>query len=213
MRGEYKNIRWNALLFPCSLMLSIRRVKKRWFFLGSLALTMAVMLLTLYLERDGGPRSREPNIKQLEEGLYLTPQLFPRQIASLRDLGVKTIIDMRPDGEAFSQPSSVVMQSAAHSLKLDFHYIPVPHESIPPEAVEALDKALPPDAMPACLYCRTGRRAARLYALVQASRAHGPNATAILKMVSDAGFSADDLKEEIGQRIDHRTSPSTAARP
>lgn len=95
-----------------------------------------------------------------------------------------------------------------------FLYIPVPHESIPESAVAALDHALSEDPRSAVLYCRTGRRAARLFALVQASRSDGPGADEIFKMVSAAGFSAEDLKDDINQRIAHRGgAPSATAQP
>jgi len=105
------------------------------------------------------------------------------------------------------------MQAAARNWGLGFHYIPVPHESIPAEDVVALGKALNPEVLPACLYCRTGRRAVRLYALVQASRSGGPNANEILEMVKNAGFSAEDLKDEIAQRIAHRDTNAVTPHP
>ncbi|EDY22192.1 protein of unknown function DUF442 [Chthoniobacter flavus Ellin428] len=189
-------------------------VKKRWLFIGSLLLTMTVMLTALYLARDGGPYGRVPKLTRLgQEDVYFTSQLRPKQIAGLPRYHIKTVVDIRPDGEAPHQPSSSEMVEVAFAYDIIFRYIPVPHESIPPEAVEALDKALTPKAMPACLYCRTGRRAVRLYALVQASRANGPDAAAILEMVRDAGFSADDLKEEIAQRIARRNTHADAALP
>lgn len=86
----------------------------------------------------------------------------------------------------------------------------MPHESIPDGAVDALGEALSQEARPAVLYCRTGRRAVRLYALEEASRVDGPNTEAILQMVRAAGFSADDLQDTIEQRLAHRRPAPTA---
>jgi protein tyrosine phosphatase (PTP) superfamily phosphohydrolase (DUF442 family) len=61
---------------------------------------------------------------------------------------------------------------------------------------------------PAALYCRTGRRAARLFALAEAARFNGPDADAIAQMVRNAGFAADDLAPEIANRISRRQPTS-----
>jgi uncharacterized protein (TIGR01244 family) len=122
------------------------------------------------------------------------------------------IIDIRPDGEAPDQVPSSEIEAAANKMRMGFYYIPVPHEGIPASAVDALGQALTSSqARPAVLYCRTGRRAVRLYALEEASRIDGPDTDAILKMVRATGFSADDLKDEINQRLSHRNSSPAAA--
>jgi uncharacterized protein (TIGR01244 family) len=117
---------------------------------------------------------------------------------------------MRPDGEAADQAPSAEIKNAAERDGLGFHYIPVPHESIPEADVQALSEVLSHDNMPAVLYCRTGRRAVRLFALVEASRVDGPGADAILGTVRAAGFSADDLREDIARRLANRTSAPAA---
>ena len=93
---------------------------------------------------------------------------------------------------------------------LDFSYIPVPHESIPPATVNELRDVLLSSQKPAVLYCRTGRRAVRTFALFEASRQGGPSADTILAMVKHAGFSAEDLRPEIVSRIAARTAASEA---
>lgn len=85
-------------------------------------------------------------------------------------------------------------------------FIPVPHENIPDTAVAALRDALSDHEKPTLLYCHTGRRAVRTFALEEASRPDGPTAEAILKMVSRAGFSADDIANEITERIKNRNA-------
>ena len=44
----------------------------------------------------------------------------------------------------------------------------------------------------------------RTFALVEASRVDGPSYDDIIKMVKQAGFSADDLKDNINERISKR---------
>lgn len=183
-------------------------------FLLTVAVTAGAFLLHFYLGRPREDRFRHaqspaPEIKRISDKLYLTSQLRVEDLATVEKLGIKTIVDIRPDGEAPDQTPSYQIKSASNGAGLGFYYIPVPHESIPEGAVVALDHALTPDELPAVLYCRTGRRAVRLFALVQASRVDGPGVDAIMEMVRAAGFSADDLRGEITQRFSHRSNAPT----
>jgi uncharacterized protein (TIGR01244 family) len=96
------------------------------------------------------------------------------------------------------------MAMEARGRGLNFHYIPVPHEEIPDRAVDELVDVLSNDSQPMVLYCRTGRRAVRTFALAQATKPEGPGVDAICKMVADSGFSAEDLKGAIEARIAKR---------
>ncbi len=173
-------------------------VKTKLFF-GSFAATLSVVLILFFI---GRPPSA--TLQRISDHVFVTAQLQTKHIRRLTDQGIMTLIDLRPDGEAKDQPSSTAMRNAAEPRGLKFFYIPVPHESIPDESVAVLREALSDKQRPALLYCRTGRRAVRTFALVEASRPDGPTSEAILKMVKQAGFSADDIANEITQRIKHR---------
>ncbi len=165
--------------------------------------TVVVTLVGLYLNRPRKPS--EVKLVHVGEDVSITYQLNPQDIHSLWRNKVRTVVDIRPDGEEKGQPSSEEMQRAAKRANVDFFYIPVPHDSIPDEAVAQLSDVLSTRASPlTVLYCRTGRRAVRLYALAEASRNDGPAVDEILKMVRDAGFVAEDLKDEIARRISLR---------
>jgi uncharacterized protein (TIGR01244 family) len=181
-------------------------------FLATLALSTAGFSLLLFLGRPKQPRPVLPELISLSNRVSLTSQLEARNVVALgRRRYVDLIVDIRPDGEAQDQAPSTAIEAAAKPYNIRFHYIPVPHEGIPESAVTALDQVLSENYRSAVLYCRTGRRAARLFALVEASRPDGPKAGDILKMVSDAGFSADDLKDDIDRRIQHRNDAPAAA--
>ena len=176
-------------------------------FLISVALTASVLLAVIYLNRS--PRKIPPTYKliQISEGVFITAQLKPSDLLTLSGReGIRTLVDIRPDGEVKDQPSSTEIAIASKNVGLDFHYIPVPHESIPVQAVDSLKEVLLKQEKPIVLYCRTGRRAVRLFALVEASRADGPNKDEIMKLVKDAGFNADDLTDKIVERISQRNS-------
>lgn len=177
-------------------------------FLISAALTTCVSVAVMYIQSR--PRPQIVPIKISEsDSVYLTPQLSLFDVSSIKAAGINTIVDMRPDNEAKDQPNHEQMEQAASLSNIGFKYLPVPHESIPLETVDALGEFLTSAKKPVVLYCRTGRRAVRTYALVQASQPDGPNAEAILTMVKNTGFTAEDLRNHITIRIASRT-PSEA---
>lgn len=164
------------------------------------------MLVLFYIRRPG---LRPVPVRVSESGsVFVSSQISLRDVGYEAGHGMRTIIDMRPDGEAQDEPSHLEMEQAAKAYGLDFGYIPVPHESIPPATVNELGDALLSSQKPAVLYCRTGRRAVRTFALLEASHPGGPDAEAILAMVENAGFSAEDLRPEIARRITARTATS-----
>jgi uncharacterized protein (TIGR01244 family) len=163
--------------------------------------------MTLVLASAGYSRWQRPEparIKQLTERIGISEQLKPDQVADLARQGYATIIDLRPDGEAPDQPSSAQMHAAAAGRKIAFIYVPVPHGAIPDSAVTALDTALADNAGLVLLYCRSGKRAARTWGLVEASRSGGLEVEAILAAVKASGQSADDLRAQLAARVEAR---------
>jgi uncharacterized protein (TIGR01244 family) len=184
----------------------------RLFFI-TLLLTVAVFLGNSYKNRPA-PLGPEPELVKISEGVYLTSQLQTEDISRVSRKGIHTIVAMRPDGEAEDQPSSSEIAAVAARVRaMRFHYIPVPHDTIPETAVIALQQALRESQGSTLLYCRTGRRAVRLFALTEAARYGGPGMDAILDIVKTAGFSADDLQETIKQRIAARYGIQGGSKP
>lgn len=150
-----------------------------------------------------GKRQSRPAIayQELARGIWVTSQISLDDVRAGELHGVKTLVDLRPDGEAPDQPASAQVAEAAKAVGIDFAYIPVPHEAIPDEAVAKLQATLSGQPRPVLLYCRSGSRAARTWALVEASREYGPPAEGIRRTVSAAGFSTADIDAAIDTRI------------
>jgi uncharacterized protein (TIGR01244 family) len=139
--------------------------------------------------------------KQLTGDVWVSEQITPLQVLGLQAERFATIVDLRPDGEQTGQPSSLEMADAAARAGLAFSYDPVPHGVIPKEAVSKLQASLATQPKPILLYCRSGRRAARTWALAEASRPGGLDARSIEQLVQTAGQSVDDLEHDIQARI------------
>lgn len=142
--------------------------------------------------------------KELTRGVWLTSQITLDDISKGRLHGVKTLVDLRPDGEATDQPPAAAIQDAIKNSGMKFSYIPVPHGTIPNDAVLQLQKLLREQPNPILLYCRSGNRAARTWALSEASTDFGLSGSTIRSSVSAAGFSTSDIDAEIDSRIGAR---------
>jgi uncharacterized protein (TIGR01244 family) len=150
-------------------------------------------------------------VHALAPGIAISEQLQPRAMGAARER-YNTVIDMRPDGEAADQPGSAEMEAAAKAHHLQFAYVPVPHGDIPDEVVDKLANAMASRPGPVLLYCRSGRRAARSWSLVEASRTGGLGADEILAAVKASGQDASDLRAKIEKRIQARKPlPGAAA--
>jgi len=144
----------------------------------------------------------QPQTSRLTNDIQVSGQIQPDDIAALKSQGIKTVIDMRPDGEEPGQPAAAAVAQAARQAGLQFAYIPVPASGdVPPSAVDALWQQMSRSPRPILLYCRSGNRAVRTWALAEAARPGGLDAAAITRHAKDAGRPVDDLQEQIAQRI------------
>jgi uncharacterized protein (TIGR01244 family) len=184
-------------------------MKKRSVFGLSFLCGLLVVLGLIFYNR---PRHTWAKAHAFTPEISITEQIKQSEISTVRRYGFRTIIDLRPDGEAADQVPSADVERAARALDMKFFYVPVQHGPIPDSSVQALEKALRNSPTPVLVYCRSGKRAARTLALVEASRPAGPDATTILAMVRSAGQSADDLTNEIQARIAHRAAQAGAVR-
>lgn len=181
-------------------------VRKRWIFGIAVVAGMSLVLATAAIQRWQRPPPAK--VSRLSGQIAVAEQLSLDQIPELGQRGYATIIDLRPDGEAPDQPSASAVRTRARKSSMRFAYVPVPHGDIPASAVDALQQAIADNPSPVLLYCRSGRRAARTWSLVEASRQDGASGDAILAAVKASGQSADDLAPAIRERIARRAPAS-----
>jgi uncharacterized protein (TIGR01244 family) len=152
------------------------------------------------------PAPHAPSAHPLSNDVSISEQISTDEIDALSRAGFRSIVDLRPDGEAPDQAPSADVANAAKQRGLAFAYVPVQHGDIPDATVAALASKLRALPKPVLLYCRSGRRAARTWALVEASRVGGLDANAIAAAVKSAGQNDDDLGAEIASRIAARST-------
>ncbi len=130
------------------------------------------------------------NVKQLTPDLFVCGQITPADIPALAENGVKSIIINRPTGEGPGQPGHEEVMQAANAAGIEVSYIPVKPGQITPGHIEDFGKALEELPSPTVAFCKTGMRAASLWALSQAGK---QSADDILNAAGECGYDLSKL--------------------
>lgn len=110
--------------------------------------------------------SSSPELKRLDATTFVAVrQLSVGDVDEAAALGIRLIVNNRPDGEEAGQPSSAEIEAAARAAGLEYRHIPVAG-GFPPEQVEKVALAL--EQGPVLAFCRTGTRSTFLWALARA---------------------------------------------
>ncbi|NPD70080.1 TIGR01244 family phosphatase [Lichenicola cladoniae] len=133
--------------------------------------------------------------KRLSASFSASPQLSAADVAAAADAGFRTIIDSRPDAEDADQPSAEDMEAIAQSHGLDFAHIPVTTAiGIDESDIAQMRAAISKSPGPVLGYCRTGTRAAMMWALSQVGET---SPEMLMKASADAGFDLSAIKSRL----------------
>jgi sulfide:quinone oxidoreductase len=108
--------------------------------------------------------------KALSSQISVSPQITAADVKALANLGYRSIICNRPDGEGADQPTFEEIENAAKAAGLEARYIPIVQGTVQDSDAEAFAKAMDELPKPALAYCRTGTRSVTLWSLSQANR-------------------------------------------
>ena len=100
---------------------------------------------------------------QLSPTFFCAPQISPADIAAAKALGVDAAVCQRPDHEEPGQPGSEQVAQWCRDAGIDFIFLPVMPGQITPAHVAEFDR-LTRGKQKLLGYCRTGTRAAILWA-------------------------------------------------
>jgi len=107
-------------------------------------------------------------VQAIASDVCVAPQLTPESMAEAARLGFKSVVNNRPDFEGGpDQPSSAAIAAAAQAAGLEYRFLPVAGGFQSPEEAAQMAKLLQELPRPLLLFCRSGARSARLYALAQ----------------------------------------------
>ena len=110
------------------------------------------------------------NIRSLTPNVAVSDQLVPADIAELKAQGFKAIVCNRPDGEADGQPAWSAIEGVARAAGLETAYIPVVPGQVSDEQALEFREVVTGLPKPVVAFCRTGTRAAQLWALAARDR-------------------------------------------
>jgi len=98
----------------------------------------------------------------------VAPQLTPQAMAEAARQGFKSVINNRPDyEEGPEQPTSAQIEAAARAAGLEYRFLPVDGGYQSPEQAQSMAQLLHELPRPMLMFCRSGARSTRLYALAQ----------------------------------------------
>lgn len=110
------------------------------------------------------------DIRTLTGELSVTPQLTLADIRAVAEVGYRTLVCNRPDGEAPDQPDFAEIERRAPELGLQAHYLPTEPGKVSDEQATAFGQLMDECPKPMVAYCRSGLRSATMWALSQAQR-------------------------------------------
>lgn len=98
----------------------------------------------------------------------VAPQLNADAMAEAARLGFKSVVNNRPDFEGGpDQPTSADIAAAAQAAGMEYRFLPVAGGYQSPEEAAQMARLLQELPRPMLMFCRSGARSARLYALAQ----------------------------------------------
>lgn len=113
--------------------------------------------------------------RTLTDDVLVAPQIDTDAVAEAARLGVRLIINNRPEGESPDQIPGEIIEEAARAAGLGYVAIPVTHSGFSQPQVEAMAKALDSADGPVLAYCRSGTRSTLLWSLAEASGGADPD--------------------------------------
>ncbi len=129
------------------------------------------------------------------EDFAIGPQIVAEDLAALRAAGFASVLNARPDDEAGPYLVSAKARTLAQAAGLAYVHSPTENHAIfEPEAIDRFEAALADLPKPIFAHCKSGTRAAILWALVAARYRAVESVIATLRA---AGQELDFLEQEL----------------
>jgi sulfide:quinone oxidoreductase len=107
-------------------------------------------------------------MKQLHDNLYVGGQIGPQDFITIKEAGITTIINNRPDHEEPGQLTSEDAKKMAAEHDITYHYLPMANgQPLPASLVGDFKAALESADNGVLAHCRSGMRSSFLWALGQ----------------------------------------------
>ena len=152
-----------------------------------------------------------PKITPLTPAFAVADALTPDDFAALSAQGFKSVISVRPDGEAPDQLTGRQEAALAWRHGLTFRHVPAGKlDLFSDPIVEGMEEALRKPEGPVLAHCQSGSRAAIVWA---AASARSQTVDCVIDTLTNAGFDLEFIRDDLDAQADRRrwlgtTSPA-----
>jgi sulfide:quinone oxidoreductase len=151
-----------------------------------------------------------PTIIPITPTFAVAAALGADDFAEVARLGFRTVINTRPDGEEDGQTPARHAARQARAAGLDYSHVPATKlDLFADHIVEAMGDALAGADGPVLAHCKSGQRAAIVWAAAQARA--GGNVDTLLERLATAGFDLQVVRDELEAIADGRADIGGAA--
>ncbi len=146
-------------------------------------------------------------IRLTQNLLIGTDQPSDADLQGFAQEGIRSVIDLRQDGEPDQALSPVAEAEAARRFELAYRHIPVAFDRIDADALDRVHSELSRLPQPIYIHCASGKRAGTL-ALVHRAVVEGLTGDAMMARAEELGFAfgSDEFKDFIKRYVDRRQS-------
>jgi len=103
-------------------------------------------------------------VSAIAADIFVAPQLTPEAMAEVARMGIRSVVNNRPDFEGGAgQPTSAQIEAAARIAGLEYRFLPVSGSYQSPEEIKAFAALLAQLPRPLLAFCRSGTRSTNLY--------------------------------------------------
>jgi uncharacterized protein (TIGR01244 family) len=127
--------------------------------------------------------------KVITDTVSVSGQIRPEDMQALKNAGITTVVNNRPDNEEPGQPSSADLKDAAEAAGLTYAEAQITPGERQPEAEATVDEVLKEAEGGVHMFCRSGGRSAALWAFSQARLGRDPDT-----IIAEAGQAGYDLR-------------------
>ena len=131
-------------------------------------------------------------LRTIDAHIAVAPQISPDDLAELAASGFTAIVNNRPDGEDYGQPTGEEIAAAAQAAGLTYTAIPITHSGFSHPQIDAMAAVLAAASGPVLAYCRSGTRSCNLWALAAVKAGAHPD-TAMAKAAA-AGYDLTGIR-------------------
>lgn len=130
--------------------------------------------------------------RSIDPNFLVAPQISADDVAAAAAMGVRMIVNNRPDGEEPAAPQGDVIAAAAAANGLAYVAIPITHAGFSHPQIAALSEAMARADGPILAYCRSGTRSTNLWALARAKAGDAPDT--LCAKAAAAGYDLSGLR-------------------